>query len=48
VMELFLNLNGRILNADDADCISTMLSLAADDLGKDALADWLRSHIKRE
>jgi death-on-curing protein len=48
VMELFLNLNGRILNADDADCISTMLSLAAGDLVKDARADWLRSHIKRE
>jgi death on curing protein len=48
VMELFLNLNGWILNADDADCISTMLALAAGNLSEKALSDWLREHIKRE
>lgn len=47
-MELFLNLNGWALNADDADCISTMMSLAAGDLGEKALATWLRRHIERE
>jgi death on curing protein len=45
VMELFLNLNGRVLNADDAECISTMLALAAGNLSEKALADWLRSQI---
>jgi death on curing protein len=48
VMELFLNLNGWILNADDADCISTMLSVAAGELGEKALATWLRRHMERE
>jgi death on curing protein len=48
VMELFLNLNGWVLNAEDAECISTMLALAAGDLSEKALAAWLRSHIARE
>jgi death on curing protein len=48
VMELFLNLNGWVLNAGDADCISTMLALAAGDLSEKALVAWLRSHIARE
>jgi len=48
VMELFLSLNGWILNANDADCISTMLSLAAGELGEKALATWLRRHLVKE
>jgi death-on-curing protein len=44
VMELFLNLQGWILNADDTDCISTMLSVASGELGEKALATWLRCH----
>jgi len=48
VMELFLNLNGWMLEADDAECISTMESVAAGDLSEKKLADWLRSHIARE
>jgi death on curing protein len=48
VMELFLDLNGCILNADDAACISTMLALAAGDLSEKALADWLREHIEHD
>lgn len=47
-MELILNLNGWILNADDMACFSTMLALATGDIGDDALADWLRQHIARE
>jgi len=47
-MELFLNLNGWMLEADDAECISTMESVAAGDLSEKKLADWLRSHIARE
>jgi len=48
VMELFLNLNGWVLNAADADCITTMQTVAAGDLGEQALATWLRGHIGRE
>jgi death-on-curing protein len=48
VMELFLNLNGWTLEANDAECISTMLSGAAGDLSEKKLSDWLRSHIARE
>lgn len=45
VMELFLDLNGWTLEADDSDCISTMESVAAGDLGEKAMANWLRSHL---
>lgn len=45
VMELFLNLNGWMLDADDAECISTMEALAAGKLAEEALAIWLRSHL---
>lgn len=48
VMELFLNLNGWVLNAEDGDCISAMQALAAGDLSEKALAAWLREHIERE
>jgi death on curing protein len=48
VMELFLNLNGWVLTADDADCISTMLRLASGDLSEKSLAGWLRDHLNRE
>ena len=48
VMELFLNLNGCALEADDAGCISVMESVAAGDLPEKDLAKWLRSHISRE
>ena len=47
VMELFLNLNGFALNANDVDCVSTMLALAAGDLGEKALTAWLRKNTER-
>ncbi len=47
-MELFLNLNGWILTADDADCIATMQSLAGGNLGERALSTWLRRNIAPE
>jgi death on curing protein len=47
-MELFFNLNGWILIADDADCISTTLVLAEGNLGENAMADWLGSYIERD
>jgi death on curing protein len=48
VMELFLNLNGFILEADDADCISTMMALAAGELSEKALTTWVRKRIEKE
>jgi death on curing protein len=48
VMELFLNLNGWTLDADDAICISMMLTLAAGKLSEEMLAKWLRGHIERD
>ena len=44
-VELFLVLNGHELMASDADCVITMLGLAAGDLSEAAYAEWLRSHI---
>jgi death-on-curing protein len=44
-VELFLALNGWDLLASDADCIVTMLGVAAGDLDELAFAAWLRSHI---
>lgn len=43
--ELFLALNGFELGASDADCVLTMLAVAAGDLGEDAFAAWLRGHL---
>jgi len=44
--ELFLRLNGYQLVAKDADCVITMLAVAAGDLTEDAFADWVRVHVK--
>ena len=45
-VELFLALNGWDVLADDAQCVLTMLALAAGDLGEDDFAQWLRTHIQ--
>ena len=45
-VELFLELNGFSLEADDAGCVLTMLKLAAGDLEESAFADWIRSHLR--
>ena len=44
--ELFLRLNGYELMADDANCVLTMLSVAAGDLTEEAFAAWLRQHCQ--
>lgn len=43
-VELFLDLNGWELQADDVSCVMTMLALAAGDLSEDEFAAWLRQH----
>mgnify|MGYP002720340445 FL=1 len=45
-VELFLALNGYELMANDADCILTMLSLAAGDMEEVVFAQWIRTHIE--
>ena len=42
--ELFLRLNGFNLSTSDADCVLTMLAVAAGDISEDAFAAWLRGH----
>ncbi len=44
-VEAFLLLNGHELNATDAECVLTMLAVAAGDMDEAAFADWLRKHI---
>lgn len=46
-VELFLSLNGHDLVAGDADCVLTMLALAAGDLDERAFAAWIRTHARR-
>ncbi len=45
--ELFLNLNGFELDATDADCVITILSLAAGEVSENAFAGWLRAHTQK-
>jgi death-on-curing protein len=42
--ELFLALNGYVLTALDADCVSTMLALAAGELAEADFAAWIKTH----
>jgi len=44
--ELFLVLNGFGLQATDADCVMTMLGLAAGDIDEASFAAWIRSHMQ--
>lgn len=45
VAELFLQLNGRQLIADDANCIFTMLNVSTGDITETEFATWLRAHV---
>lgn len=44
-VELFLALNGHELLASDADCVMTMLAVAAGEMPESAFADWIRANI---
>jgi death-on-curing protein len=44
-VELFLALNGHELLASDADCVLTMLGVAAGEIDEATLADWIRANI---
>lgn len=45
-VELFLLLNEQELMAEDADCVLTMLAVAAGTLDEAAFATWLRGHSR--
>jgi death on curing protein len=45
--ELFLELNGYELHATDADCVLTMLAVAAGDMPEETFATWLSQHTQR-
>jgi death on curing protein len=46
-VELFLDLNGVDLVAEDGDCVLTMLAVAAGQMDERAFAHWLRQHTRR-
>lgn len=43
-VELFLALNGHELMASDADCVLTMLAVAAGDIDESGFAHWIRDN----
>lgn len=45
-VELFLALNDQELTADDENCVTTMLALAAGDLPETEFAAWLRANTR--
>jgi death-on-curing protein len=47
VAELFLELNGHQLTANDAQCVATFLQLAAGELSEDQLAVWISEDSAR-
>ncbi|MES3000621.1 MAG: type II toxin-antitoxin system death-on-curing family toxin [Pseudomonadota bacterium] len=46
-VELFLDLNGYSLVADDAACVMVMLSVAAGDITEEEFAAWIREHATK-
>jgi death-on-curing protein len=47
VSEGFLNLNGHVLGATDAEFVVVFTDLAAGEISEGELGEWLREHIKR-
>ena len=45
VIELFLNINGYALNADDTACFLGLMVVADGELSAESFASWIRSHI---
>jgi len=46
VMVVFLELNGRELEATEAEVVTMMLKLSAGELSEAALAKWLGEHLR--
>ena len=47
VMVVFLELNGLVLDADEAEVVTTMLALADGRLSENNLTAWLDAHTKK-
>ncbi len=45
-VELFLRLNGYLLTANDAECILTMLALAAGEMTEADFSNWIRRNTE--
>jgi death-on-curing protein len=45
-VELFLGLNGHELAAEDAECVLSMVAVAAGALDEAGYAKWIRGHLK--
>jgi len=45
---LFLELNGYTLEAADADCVITMLAVAAGEITEPEFAAWIREHTRKK
>ena len=45
VSETFLLLNGRVLNATDAELVVAFFALAAGELSEEEMADWFRQRL---
>lgn len=45
VMAIFLGLNGKEIDAEEAEVVAVMIGLAAGGVSEAALAKWIRSHI---
>ena len=45
VAAVFVGINGREIDAAEADVVVAMLGLAAGDLSEERLADWIRAHL---
>lgn len=43
-VELFLRLNGYSLNSNDADCVLTVLAVAAGEMDEHSFAGWIRKN----
>jgi death-on-curing protein len=48
VLEFFLSLNRYVLNADNVQCVLTILALADGSLSESELAHWIRQNIGAE
>jgi death-on-curing protein len=47
VMVVFLELNGLVFDAEEAEVVALMLALADARLSEDQLATWLRTHVRK-
>jgi death-on-curing protein len=44
-VELFLRLNGYVLQAEDATCVLTILAVAAGEINEENFAAWIRKNV---